>query len=248
MQQRNRMTRPPDICDFAQADGRSLGGYPARQGAKPTLGLTESLSTVRLGPCLAASRQPIVVFSRPGTAKFTMAEQHEVGVNTPDQFKSDILSLLPRLRRFGLSLTRSGADADDLVQDAYAAALTKWHQFDPSQHLDRWMFRIVRNLWISELRKRKVRQGEGTIPAEDATELRTDTDAEDAMLARQVRGQVDALPADLAQPLLLVCAEGYSYREAADLLDIPIGTVMSRIHRARKILMAGLGEKERAAL
>jgi RNA polymerase sigma-70 factor, ECF subfamily len=62
-----------------------------------------------------------------------------------------------------------------------------------------------------------------------------------------VRGKVTALPADLSQPLLLVCAEGYSYREAAELLAIPIGTVMSRIYRARQILIAGMGEKERVA-
>ncbi len=163
---------------------------------------------------------------------------------TPDQFKTDMIGLLPRLRRFAISLTRSGPDADDLLQDACATALQKWHHYDPAQPLDRWMFRVIRNLWISEIRKRKVRQGEGQIPAEEATELQTESNVDDAMTAKQVRGQVSALPEDLSQPLLLVCAEGYSYKEAAELLGIPIGTIMSRIHRARKLLVARLTEAE----
>jgi RNA polymerase sigma-70 factor, ECF subfamily len=163
-------------------------------------------------------------------------------VTSPVQFKSDMLTLLPKLRRFALSLTRSRPDADDIIQDTCAVALTKWQQYDPAQPFDRWLFRILRNLWIDEVRKRGVRTGQGHVPAEEATELRNDTDAEDAILAKQVRGRVDALPTDLSQPLLLVCAEGYTYREASDLLEIPIGTVMSRIHRARQILIAGLAE------
>lgn len=163
------------------------------------------------------------------------------------QFRSDITELLPRLRRFALSLTRSGPDADDLLQDACATALQKWAQYDPAQPLDRWMFRVLRNLWISEIRKRKVRVGQGQIPAEETTELRVEDTAADRLAAQQVRGKVEDLSDDLSQPLLLVCAEGYSYREASELLGIPIGTVMSRIHRARKMLVAGMSELEGGA-
>jgi len=162
----------------------------------------------------------------------------------PDQFKPDLISLLPRLRRFALSLTRSGPDADDLLQDACTTALQKWQQYDPSQPLDRWMFRVVRNLWISETRKRKVRVGQGQVPAEEATELRTESNTDDIMTAKQVSGKVADLDPDLAQPLMLVCAEGYSYREVSDLLGIPIGTVMSRIHRARKLIVASMAAEE----
>ena len=163
-----------------------------------------------------------------------------VVVMTPDQFKSELIGLLPRLRRFALSLTRSGPDADDLLQDACSNALQIWQQYDPAQPFDRWMFRVVRNLWISEIRKRQTRQGAGQIPAEDAYELRTEDTAAEVLTAQQVRGKVAELDKDLSQPLMLVCAEGYSYREVAELLDIPIGTVMSRIHRARKLLSEGL--------
>jgi len=163
-----------------------------------------------------------------------------VVVMTPDQFKSELIGLLPRLRRFALSLTRSGPDADDLLQDACSNALQKWQQYDPAQPFDRWMFRVVRNLWISEVRKRQTRQGAGQVPAEETDELRTEDTAAEVLTAQQVRGKVAKLDKDLSQPLMLVCAEGYSYREVAELLDIPIGTVMSRIHRARKLLSEGL--------
>lgn len=166
---------------------------------------------------------------------------------TFDQFKSEMIALLPRLRRFALSLTQSGPDADDLLQDACATALQKWEQYDPAQPLDRWMFRVLRNLWISEIRKRRVRLGAGQVAAEEATELRVEDTATDAIAAKQVRGHVEDLPENLSQPLLLVCAEGYSYREVSELLGIPIGTVMSRIHRARKTLVSGLSVLEGVA-
>lgn len=164
-------------------------------------------------------------------------------MTTPETFKTEMIGLLPRLRRFALSLTRSAPDADDLLQDACTTALQRWHQYDPAQPLDRWMFRIIRNLWISEIRKRKVREGQGQVPAEEATELQT-VDADDTLNAKQLQARVSALPDDLAQPLMLVCAEGYSYREVSELLDIPVGTVMSRIHRARKLLVSALGNEE----
>lgn len=162
----------------------------------------------------------------------------------PEQFKSEMIALLPRLRRFALTLTRSGPDADDLLQDACSAALQKWAQYDPAQPLDRWMFRILRNRWISEIRKRQVRQGEGQIPAEDATELTVGGTAIDAIEAKQVRQKVKDLGPELAQPLLLVCAEGFSYKETSEMLDIPIGTVMSRIHRARRALLDQMTAQE----
>ena len=163
---------------------------------------------------------------------------------TPEQFKTEMIGLLPRLRRFAMSLTRSAPDADDLLQDACAAALQKWNQYDPTQPLDRWLFRIVRNLWVSEIRKRKVRQGEGQVPAEESPELQVNPDADVKMTVEQVKARVANMDPDLARPLMLVCAEGYSYREVSELLDVPIGTVMSRIHRARQHLMKSLAGQE----
>jgi len=134
---------------------------------------------------------------------------------TPSQFKSDMISMLPRMRRFAISLTWFGpdadADADDLLQDACSAALQQWQTYDPALPFDRWLFRIMRNRWFSEVCKRKVRPGKGHVPAEDAIELQTDPNADEIMTARHVDQTALRLNADLSPPLLLVCAEGYSY-------------------------------------
>lgn len=182
----------------------------------------------------------------------TAASGHDVGTEvhqgvplmSAEQFRSDVIALLPRLRRFALSLTRSGPDADDLLQDACIKALQSWRSYDPAQPLDRWMFRVIRNSWTSEIRKRQVRLGEGVVDAEAADELVVHTAPEAALTLQQVETRIAQLDPDLAQPLLLVSAEGYSYREAADLLDVPIGTIMSRIHRARKLLTADLSDQK----
>lgn len=160
------------------------------------------------------------------------------GGSVPADMKSDLIALLPRLRRFARSLTRSVVEADDLVQEACLRALSRSDQWDPSQPLDRWMFRITRNLWISEIRKRTVRIGQGQVPADETHELVSNESGEASVMAGQLQDQIAALPEELSAILLTVSVEGYSYAEAAALFDIPIGTVMSRIHRARKTLAA----------
>lgn len=168
-------------------------------------------------------------------------------VTDHSEMQRELIALLPRLRRFARTLTRAEAEADDLVQEACLRALSRAGQWDPAQPLDRWMFRIARNLWISELRKRSVRTGTGQVPAEESAELVATETGEARMVARDIRGLVAALPRELASALLTVSVEGYSYAEAAELLDVPIGTVMSRIHRARKALSQGLVAMEGAS-
>ena len=161
-----------------------------------------------------------------------------------EDLKQDLIAMLPRLRRFARSLTRSVAEADDLVQEACLKALSRADQWDRGQPLDRWVFRIARNHWISETRKFSVRLGEGQVPAEESNELLSAETGEAQLAANEIAGRIAALPPELSSVLLTVSVEGYSYSEAADLFEIPIGTVMSRIHRARKILaaqMAGAG-------
>ena len=160
--------------------------------------------------------------------------------------KREMIALLPRLRRFARTLTRSVPEADDLVQEACLRALSRADQWDRSQPLDRWLFRITRNLWISEIRKRSVRAGEGVVPAEESPELVSHETGEAGVMASELRLQVASLPSDLASVLLAVSVEGYSYAEAAELFDIPVGTVMSRIHRARRALGERLAETEGA--
>ncbi len=166
------------------------------------------------------------------------------GADVAKDLKAELIALLPRLRRFARSLTHSVPEADDLVQDACLRAIARADQWDRSQPLDRWMFRIVRNLWISEIRKRTVRMGEGQVPAEEAHELQTTETGEARVAVAELQGRIAALPEDLAAVLLTVSVEGYSYAEAAELFEIPVGTVMSRIHRARKALARDLAARE----
>lgn len=167
-------------------------------------------------------------------------------VSDTARLRQDMIALLPRLRRFARTLTRSVPEADELVQEVCLKALDKATQWDPAQPLDRWLFRIARNHWISEIRKRKVRMGEGQIPAEEATELRTHDTGEAGVLVQSLQAQIADLPEDLSSVLLVVSVEGYSYAEAAALFDIPTGTVMSRIHRARKLLAERLAHEEKS--
>ena len=173
--------------------------------------------------------------------------QDEGAVTAQDILSKDLVVLLPRLRRFARTLTGSAVEADDLVQDACIRAISRAELYDPTHPLDRWMFRITRNLWYSELRKRKVRMGTGIVAADESDELVTRETGEARVLADDVHKAVAALPKDLATVLLVVTVEGYSYAEAAELLDIPAGTVMSRIHRARKMLSARLNAAESEA-
>ena len=190
-----------------------------------------------------------VWYSMPGVTRTPVLRLVACGgsVSDQDQFKKDMIALLPRLRRFARTLTRDMPDADDLVQDACMKALANRAQWDPAQPLDRWMFRITRNVWFSELRKRKVRTGEGQVDASEASELQVESRGEGTVFGNEIRAHVSALPSELSSALMLVCAEGYSYREAAEMLEIPVGTVMSRIHRARKMLAGALGSVEQVA-
>jgi RNA polymerase sigma-70 factor (ECF subfamily) len=157
-------------------------------------------------------------------------------MHSSSALRKDLVAVLPRLRRFAIGLTRNLADADDLVQEACLRALGSAETWDPRQGIDRWAFRILRNLWISEARKRKVRLGAGAVDAGESHELRSDVTGENEAAASQVMGKLAALPQEFGEVLLLVAVEGYSYREAAEFLDIPEGTVMSRLYRARKLL------------
>lgn len=156
--------------------------------------------------------------------------------------------LMPRLRRFAAGLTGgSVADADDLVQAACERALGRLHQWRPDTRFDSWMFRIVQTLWFNELARRKRRP---EVPLDNLAG-RVGEDGERRAEARlslaEVQRAFAGLPGEQRAVLLLVCAEGYTYREAADILGIPVGTVMSRVARGRLALFDGLQGRRRHA-
>jgi len=159
-------------------------------------------------------------------------------------FERDLLDLLPRLRRFARSLTLDVADADDLCQIALERALKAEDQWAEGTRLDSWMYRIIRNCWIDELRSRR-RRGE-TVPV-DADGLDLPDAGDRQMEARVELNNVDramaALPPEQREVIALVLVEGLAYREAAELLDLPMGTITSRLVRGRQALMDHLGER-----
>lgn len=146
---------------------------------------------------------------------------------------------LPRLWRFALRLTRDKTDAEDLVQRCCVRALERQWQWRPGSSLLSWLFAIMHNLWLNEVRTRQRRRetnlGWETEWAE-AISGEQMGDPLQATLYRQIVAAVDALPEAQRLVMLLVAVEGLTYKEAADVLAIPIGTVMSRLARARSTL------------
>ena len=150
-----------------------------------------------------------------------------------DAVREGIEPLFPRLWRYCLVLTGDKERADDLAQAACLRALEKADQFELGSHLDRWMFRMTQNLWVNELRKQAVRVGGGLAPIEEAELVDGKLDPEMSLLNREVLLGVMRLPEAQRTTVLLVYVEGYSYRDAAMVLNIPVGTVMSRLSVAR---------------
>jgi RNA polymerase sigma factor (sigma-70 family) len=150
--------------------------------------------------------------------------------------RDQIAALLPRLRRFGRTLARSREDADDLVQIALERALTRTDQWQPGTRLDSWMFRIMQNAWIDEPRARE-RRAQTFVAEEEGEHVGVST-TEAQIDAIAVRKAVAQLNDDQRAVVGLVLVEGLPYREAAEVLGLPIGTLTSRLARAREALQA----------
>jgi RNA polymerase sigma-70 factor, ECF subfamily len=143
---------------------------------------------------------------------------------------------LARLWRYALTLSRSGDAAEDLVQATCLRAIERADQFIPGTHLDRWLFTILRSIWLNEIRAARIREGGGFVDAEEASSFDGVRLVETNILAAEVLTAIGRLPASQGETVLLVYGEGYSYAEAASALGIPIGTVMSRLAAARSAL------------
>jgi RNA polymerase sigma-70 factor (ECF subfamily) len=170
-----------------------------------------------------------------------------------DPFETEALSFLDALYRTALRMTRSEAEAEDLVQETYIRAFRFRHQFTPGTNLKAWLFRILTNTFINQYRRKAARPD--TTELDDVEEsilyrhmrdvspgsASPDPEAEliDNTLSSEVKDALEALPEKFRTTLLLD-VEGFSYKEIAEMLDIPIGTVMSRLHRGRKFLQKRL--------
>ena len=156
------------------------------------------------------------------------------------RFGDQLIAVMPRLRRFARGLCGSAVEADDLVQAACERALARRHQFQEGTRFDSWMFRIVQTIWIDHLRARAVRKEDGEFAEARLGSDEAERRVEARLALAEVRRAVDRLPPDQRAALLLVTVEGLSYKEAAEVVEVPVGTIMSRLARARMALQAHL--------
>jgi RNA polymerase sigma-70 factor, ECF subfamily len=159
-----------------------------------------------------------------------------------DEFRARLVQMLPRLRRFAVALTGDLDQADDLVQETCARALSRMDQWQEGTRLDSWTYRIAQNLWFDQIRAKKVRGKHMPLDEQLST-----TDGRVVVESRLSLAAVSAamakLPPDQRLLVTLVCVEGISYKQAAEITGVPIGTVMSRLARARRELHAHLQGK-----
>jgi RNA polymerase sigma-70 factor (ECF subfamily) len=156
-----------------------------------------------------------------------------------DALRRELLALLPRLRRYAYALTGVRHDADDLLQATLERLLTKG--VPEAVELDKWSFRVCRNMWIDEIRARRVRS---SVPLEESDVMEQAFDGENALMSKlalaEISDAMDELPEEQRAALSLVVLEGLSYAQAAEVLETPVGTIMSRIARARAALSRAL--------
>ncbi|GAN84435.1 RNA polymerase sigma factor [Novacetimonas hansenii] len=160
-----------------------------------------------------------------------------------NDFHDQVIALLPRLRVQALSLTRNRAAADDLVQDAVCNALSAQHSFTPGTNFPAWMHRILRNRFISDLRKKRET---GDIEDVPTAALACSGAHEERLAVKELASAMDRLPADQREALVMVVMQGMSYEELAEASGCAVGTAKSRVFRARRQLETWLEGEEQS--
>lgn len=198
-----------------------------------------------LGKQLRAFYAALVAESQPAALLDLTAKLESVLAERPaadPRFRDDLLAALPALRAFAVSLTGNVAQADDLVQETLLRAWQKQDRFEPGTNLNAWLFTILRNIFYSDHRKRvrEVEDQDGSY----AARLATAPHQGDRLDVEDLQSALAKLPPDQREALVLVGAEGVSYEEAATIMGCKVGTVKSRVSRARNRLAELLGYDE----
>lgn len=168
-------------------------------------------------------------------------------MDAPPAFRRQLLDAIPRLRRYARTLAHDAAVADDLTQQALERALSHWRQFDPRREMGVWLLSIAHNAHLDSVRR------EARMTVTDPGELvrtqdeRGGTAGHDVALRMDLQAALALLSPEQREPLLLVCVEQLSYAEVAEVMHIPVGTVMSRVCRARALLRKFLDGEVRPA-
>lgn len=173
----------------------------------------------------------------------TMARTaRSAGHKGPDgEFEAALVTHVPALRRYALGLTRHREDADDLVHDCLALAIQKQNLWQPGTKLKSWLFTLLHNLFVNDYRKRRARPVQVSyettrVRGESATSRPPD------VTLLQLERALSVLRSEHREVVLLVSVQGFSYVEAAEIIDVPLGTIRSRLSRARTLLRRELGE------
>jgi RNA polymerase sigma factor (sigma-70 family) len=153
----------------------------------------------------------------------------------PHGLRDEIVALLPKLRRFARTLAGQPADADDLVQLVVERALLRLDQFQPGTRLDAWLYAMMRNAFIDEARAR-TRRGKTFVPEDEGMFVGEDARAEGRLDVVDMQKAMARLPEEQRTAIALVCIEGLAYREAAEAMGVPMGTLTSRLARGREAL------------
>ncbi len=169
-------------------------------------------------------------------------------------FERDALQFAPQLYSAALRMTRNPADAEDVVQETYLKAYRAYHTFRSGTNLKAWLYRILTNTYINRYRKQQRRPSEVELgeledlylyrrlgdPGGSGASRSAEEEVLEQFVDADVRAALEALPENFRLPVLYADVEGFSYKEIAEIMDIPIGTVMSRLHRGRKALQKRL--------
>lgn len=188
-------------------------------------------------------------------------EEVPAGAETTQQrrerFERDAMQYVDQLYAAALRMTRNPSDAEDLVQEAYTKAFSAFHQYKPGTNLKAWLYRILTNTYINLYRKRQRQpQQTNTDTVEDwqmaqaaehtSSGLRSaEAEALDHLPDNDVKHALQQIPEEFRLAVYFSDVEGFAYKEIAEILNIPIGTVMSRLHRGRKLLRGLLGDYAR---
>lgn len=154
-----------------------------------------------------------------------------------EMLRNQMVGLLPRLRRFAMTLAKDPDRVDDLVQASCERALTRLDQLREGTRLDSWLYRIIYTQWIDNLRRKKTRSDKLILLSNESKSSDPDTDSGNPLdTVLDLQNALNTLPEEHRAALMLVSVEGYSYAEAASVLEVPAGTVASRVARARNML------------